>query len=61
MNYCLPVSLALYKGDVADPQVHLRAHGILNDIGYFMHVTRDFMNCYVDPQGTDISEGRISW
>lgn len=60
-NYCLPVSLALYKADITEPQIHSNAHAILNEISYFMHVTRDYMNCYVDPLGNDISEGRISW
>jgi farnesyl diphosphate synthase len=60
-NFCLPISLALYLANLSDPRIHEVAHSILIGISYFLQVTRDYVNCYVDPFGSDIKEGRITW
>ena len=61
INFCLPISLALNLAGISDPRVHAPAHSILTEIGYFLQVTRDYVNCYVDPFGTDIKDGRMTW
>ena len=61
INFCLPVSLALHLADISDPRIHNIANSILTEIGYFLQVTRDYVNCFVDPNGTDIKEGRLTW
>jgi farnesyl diphosphate synthase len=61
INFCLPISLALHLANLSDPRIHSVAHSILKEIGYFLQVTRDYVNCYVDPYGMDIKDGRITW
>lgn len=60
-NFCLPASLALYSANHHDPHIHSLTHSILSEICYFLHVTRDYVDCYVDTNGSDIADGRISW
>lgn len=59
-NYCLPVSLALHLANLHDQRLHDLAHSILHEIGYYGEVTRDFSNCFVDQNGTDIQDGRLT-
>ena len=60
-NFRLPISLALHHAKITDPRVHEIALSILSEITYFLQVTRDFVNCFVDPFGSDIKDGRITW
>lgn len=60
-NFCLPVGLALHLAGLSGTNIHEQAHAILHEIGYFVEVTRDFVNCYVDPDGVDIQTGRLTW
>ena len=60
-NFCLPLTLALHLANISDPRVHETAYSILGNISYFLQVTRDYVNCFVDPFGSDIKDGRITW
>lgn len=60
-NFCLPISLALHLAGMHDSKLHELAHEILHQIGYYVEVTRDFTDCYVDPNGSDIQDGRLTW
>jgi len=59
-NYCLPISLALHLANLHDKRLHALAHSILHEIGYYGEITRDFSNCFVDINGTDIQDGRLT-
>jgi len=43
-----------------DEKQHELAHKILHEMGYYGEVTRDFINCFVDKDGTDIQDGRLT-
>jgi len=59
-NYCLPISLAMHLAGKHDEKQHELAHKILHEMGYYGEVTRDFINCFVDKDGTDIQDGRLT-
>ena len=59
-NYCLPISLAFHLANKHDEKLHDLAHKILNEIGYYGEVTRDFVNGFIDKDGTDIQDGRLT-
>jgi len=59
-NFCLPISLALHLGGLHDQKLHELAHSILHEIGSYVELNHDYTNCYVDPQGSDIEDGRLT-
>merc|ERR1711997_1223366 len=61
IHYCLPVSLALHLANIHQPEVHTGARNILHQMGYFSEIYHDFANCFVDPDGRDIQDGKLTW
>eukprot|EP00095_Tigriopus_kingsejongensis_P008642 maker-scaffold426_size175065-snap-gene-0.46 protein:Tk08642 transcript:maker-scaffold426_size175065-snap-gene-0.46-mRNA-1 annotation:"farnesyl pyrophosphate synthase" len=61
ISYCLPISLAFHKIGIHEPEVHKQIRMIFNEIGYFAQINRDYANCYLDAQGKDIQEKKLTW
>lgn len=61
IDYCLPVSLALHLANIHQPEVHIGARKILHQMGYISELYHDFVNCYADPEGKDIQDGKLTW
>ena len=58
----LPVSLALHLAGLNDPQVHLRARTIFEELGLFAQINRDYAGYFLeDNDFRDIREGRLTW
>ena len=47
-NYCLPVSLAMHLRGISAEPMHQAAHKILNELGYFAQLSKDYQVCAVD-------------
>ena len=60
-NYCLPISLAMNLAGLHDVKLHALAHTILHQMGYYVELHRDLRNCFVETDGTDIEDGRLTW
>lgn len=60
-NFCLPISLALHLAGMHEEKLHELAHAILHEIGSYVELNHDFHNCYLDPQGSDIEDGRLTF
>jgi len=60
-NFCLPISLALHLAGMHDQKLHELAHSILHEIGSYVELNHDYTNCYVDLQGSDIEDGRLTF
>jgi len=61
IHYCLPVSMALHLGGIHQPEVHNAARKILHQMSYFQEFYHDFANCFENPNGRDIQDGRLTW
>merc|ERR1711981_116293 len=61
IHYCLPVSMALHLGGIDQPEVHGAARKILHQMSYFQEFYHDFANCFENPNGRDIQDGRLTW
>ena len=44
-----------------DQKLHELAHSILHEIGSYVELNHDYTNCYVDLQGSDIEDGRLTF
>lgn len=60
-NFCLPISLALHLAGMHEEKLHELAHTILHEIGSYVELNHDLHNCYLDPQGSDIEDGRLTF
>lgn len=60
-NYCLPVSLAMHLRGINEEPMHQAAHKILNELGYFAQLSKDYQNCFVDDDNEAIQRGWLTW
>lgn len=65
-TFQMPVALAMYMAGIFDPELHRQAKHILLEIGHFLQVQDDFLDCFGDPEITgkepsDIREGKCTW
>jgi len=60
-NFCLPISLALHLAKLHEEKLHELAHAILHDIGSYVELNHDYHNCFLDPDGSDIEDGRLTF
>ena len=44
-----------------DDKYHELAHIILHKMGYFVELIRDFHFGFINSEGTDIQDGRLTW
>jgi len=61
IHYCLPVSMALHLAGIHQPEVHVTARKILHQMSYFQEFYHDFANCFENPNGRDIQDGKLTW
>ncbi|CAG0880469.1 unnamed protein product [Cyprideis torosa] len=62
----LPVSLGMHLAGRTNPELHRQAKVILLEIGEFLQMQDDYLDCYGRPEvtgktGTDIVEGKVTW
>nr|AFR31785.1 putative farnesyl diphosphate synthase [Tetropium fuscum] len=63
-TFQLPVALAMYFANMFDAEQHRQAKTILLEMGQFLQIQTDFLDCFGDPAGkigNDIQAGRCSW
>ena len=44
-----------------EEKLHELAHAILHDIGSYVELNHDYHNCFLDPDGSDIEDGRLTF
>lgn len=60
-NYCLPMSLAMHLRGISAEHMHQAAHKILNELGYYSQLKKDYKNCFVDVDNEAIQRGWLTW
>lgn len=65
-SFQMPVTLAMYLARIYNPELHRQAKHILLEIGHFLQVQDDFLDCFGNPEITgkdpiDIREGKCTW
>uniref|UniRef100_A0A1B0CYT9 Farnesyl pyrophosphate synthase n=1 Tax=Phlebotomus papatasi TaxID=29031 RepID=A0A1B0CYT9_PHLPP len=61
-----PIAAAMHLAMCNDPEAFRQAEAICLEIGYFVQLQNDFLDCFGDPEitgklGTDIQEGKCTW
>ncbi|CAK9796430.1 Farnesyl pyrophosphate synthase [Anthophora quadrimaculata] len=65
-TFVMPATAAMCLGNIKDSEMYRQAKTILLEMGHFMQVQDDYLDCYGDPEiigkiGNDIAEGKCSW
>lgn len=51
-SFKMPVALAMYLAGIYRPELHRQSKHVLLEIGHFLQVQDDFLDCFGDPEVT---------
>lgn len=55
------MSLAMHLRGISAEHMHQAAHKILNELGYYSQLKKDYKNCFVDVDNEAIQRGWLTW
>ncbi|KAF2881159.1 hypothetical protein ILUMI_24984 [Ignelater luminosus] len=60
-SFHLPIAASMYLTGICDAKLHKRVKTVLLELGHLFQAQKDFLDCFGDEMGTDISSGRCTW